>query len=174
MERRYQQLHHRRKLWPGTVGAWLSHRHHRVQVPVLNHAADLIYLWVPHRFGFFCRKGGDPCTVRGGNTTLQRGDTRHHFSRLSFGTTLQVAKKLAKGDVLKGHSFSCAVQALYSCHPERALAREGSAFAIFPQPLFGLEKKVTLANVSYQGTTSQVAETLASTNDSYQDNFTGR
>jgi len=33
--------------------------------------------------------------------------------------------------VLKGHSFSCAVQALYFCHAERASAREGSAFLTF-------------------------------------------
>src|SRR5271165_2443842 len=47
------------------------------------------------------------------------------------GTTSQLAEKLASDDVLKGHSFSCAAQALYSCHPERALAREGSAFLTF-------------------------------------------
>ena len=47
------------------------------------------------------------------------------------GTTSQLAEKLASDDVLKGHSFSCAAQALYFCHPERALAREGSAFLTF-------------------------------------------
>ena len=41
------------------------------------------------------------------------------------------AEKFSSGDVLKGHGFSRAVQVLYFCHPERALAREGSAFQAF-------------------------------------------
>jgi hypothetical protein len=45
--------------------------------------------------------------------------------------TLQAAEELASNHVLKGHSFSCAAKSLYFSYPERALAREGSAFRTF-------------------------------------------
>jgi len=41
---------------------------------------------------------------------------------------LSLRKKVCRGDVLKGHGFSRAAHVLYCCHPERASAREGSAF----------------------------------------------
>jgi len=40
-------------------------------------------------------------------------------------------KKLALGDVLKGHSFSRAVENPFEFRPERTLVREGSAFPTF-------------------------------------------
>jgi hypothetical protein len=46
-------------------------------------------------------------------------------------TTSQPAEKLATSDVLKGHSFSCAVPALYFFVIPRGFSPEGSAFLTF-------------------------------------------
>jgi hypothetical protein len=46
----------------------------------------------------------------------------------AYGTTEQAAEKLASSGFPEGRSFSCAVQVVYFCHPERTLVREGSAF----------------------------------------------
>ena len=43
--------------------------------------------------------------------------------------------KLDSAGDLKGHSFSCAVQALHFCHPEATLVAEGSAVRTFPRPV---------------------------------------
>jgi hypothetical protein len=47
------------------------------------------------------------------------------------GRTLQVAEKLDLICVLKGRSFSCAVQVIYFCHHEATLVAEGYAFSTF-------------------------------------------
>jgi len=62
-------------------------------------------------------------------------------------TPKQAAEKLTLNGALKGRSFSCAVQAFYFCHPERALAREGSPFLTFSAACKGvLHPRLLTAN----------------------------
>jgi hypothetical protein len=56
------------------------------------------------------------------------------------GTASQAAKKLVVEDVLKGRGFSRTGQVFYSCHSERASAREESAFSLFQQPVQACRK----------------------------------
>jgi hypothetical protein len=76
-------------------------------------------------------------------------------------------KKLALGDVLKGHSFSRAVENPFEFRPERTLVREGSAFAAardrsrndirsYQGAALAGRRRACFANVSYQGTASAV------------------
>jgi hypothetical protein len=47
----------------------------------------------------------------------------------------RLLKKSFGGDFVSGHDFRRAAKSFIFCHPERALAREGSAFLIFQQVL---------------------------------------
>jgi hypothetical protein len=50
---------------------------------------------------------------------------------------LQAAEKLSLALALKGHGFSCAEEALYLCHSERASAREEPAVLSFSAASLG-------------------------------------
>ena len=62
------------------------------------------------------------------------GLSRGYFGVSYQGTTSQLADKVEFDAVLKGRSFSCAVQVLYFCHSSRTSVRGESAFRLFPRP----------------------------------------